>query len=57
MKNLHQFSPHRERRYPFLVAIDLTLHFALSIAAIALTGIAIMMAFDTLAPLLKSVIR
>ena len=54
VKNLHQFSPHyeRERRYPFLVALDLTVHCALSLAAIALTAIALRMAFDTILPVL-----
>ncbi len=48
MKNLHQFSPHQEhqRRYPFLVAIDLLLQFALSIAALVLTGIALTMILE-----------
>ena len=54
VKNLHQFSPHyeRERRYPFLVAIDLTVHCALSLAAVVLTAIALRMAFDTVLPLI-----
>lgn len=49
-KHSTQFSPYerRERRYPFLVAIDLMLHFALSIAAIILTTIALMMTFEAL---------
>ena len=52
MKNLHQFSPQeeRERRYPFLVAIDLLLHFVLSIAAIALTVIAFTMVIEAILP-------
>lgn len=38
----------REKRYPFLIAIDLMLHFALSIAAIVLTTIALIMTFEAL---------
>ena len=50
VKNFHHFSRNdqRERRYPFLVAIDLMLHFTLLIAAIVLTAIALTMTFDAL---------
>lgn len=49
-KHSTQFSPYerRERRYPFLVAIDLMLHFALSIAAIILTTIALVITFEAI---------
>ena len=52
VKNLHQFSPYeaRERRYPFLVAIDLMVHFALSFSAIILSVIALAMAVDSVFP-------
>lgn len=52
VKNLHHFSPHdeRARRYPFLVAIDLTVHFALSLSAIILSVIAIAMGIDAVLP-------
>ena len=51
-KNSRQNSPdsHRERRYPFLVAIDLFLHFTLSIAAIILTTIALIMCIQAIVP-------
>ena len=52
VKNLHHFSPYeeRERRYPFFVAIDLLVHFALSSSAIVLSAIAIAMAVDAVFP-------
>lgn len=52
MKNFSQFSPHqdRERRYPFLAAIDLLLHFGLTLAAIILTVIALMMGIEAIWP-------
>ena len=52
MKNLHQFSPYeeRQRRYPFLAAIDLVFNLLLSGAALALTVIALTMVFDTVLP-------
>ncbi len=49
MKNLHQFSPQhdRQRSYPFLVAIDMMLQIALSLAALVLTGAALMIIAET----------
>lgn len=50
MNNYTHLPPYekREKRYPFLVAIDLMLHFALSIAAVILTTIALTMTFEAI---------
>lgn len=45
MKHTTHFAPPRERRYPVLTAIDLTLFWALNLTAIALSAIALKMAF------------
>ena len=52
MKKFNQFSrdKERERRYPFLVAIDLLLHFGLTFAAIILTVVAFLMCLESIFP-------
>ena len=47
MKTLH-FAPSRERRYPLLTAIDLMLHWTLSLIALGLTTVALKMLLATL---------
>jgi len=52
MKNLHHFPPQQERehRYPFLGALDLLVNLTLSLATLALTIVALIMAIESVWP-------
>ena len=65
MKNLHHpsargkydyYQDQSKRRYPFLGAIDLLLSFGLSVAALALTVIALLMVLDAALPTLARMV-